>query len=887
MIFAKVVQSVSHTRAKAGKVKNMSNAPSSINQRANLSRSECAQRAADITLTDYRVHLDLSGAIAADARTFATSTEVTLISQSGKTWLDFLGEAVTSVVINGEETTVDWDGARISLTLPAGKEAHVKVEAIARYSRSGEGMHRFVDPADDRVYLYSQYEPADSRRVMAVMEQPDIKASFHFSAVAPASWKMWSNRPTNKVEDGPDGPNGPTRYFEFAPTLKQSSYLTAWVAGEYWEVHDDGAAGELELTLVARQSIADRLEREAEDIFAVTRGGLATFPTAFGMDYPWGQYVQAFVPEYNLGAMENPGCITFTESYLPRAAATHAQRRDRANTILHEMSHMWFGDLATPRWWDDLWLKESFAELMGAWASVAGTRYTDAWVPFAGDRKAWALMADQLPTTHPIMADIPDLEAAKLAFDGITYAKGAAALRQLFEFVGEEQFFAGARLYFQRHAFGATTLDDLLTALREASGKDTDQWAQQWLATTGPSTFLISRVREHLSPSLEFSQVDGEQRPHRFDVAFLTSQGRGKFAVGHIEEIRVPEKMSIQIPATLRGAWDDGKVIVVPDPASVTYAKFRLGPPSRTLALANLGTLADPMMRAVLRLIFWQDARDGRINPERFASAFSRAALLESDAGAIRSLLRYGVSALENFLPEAKQDYARQKFSERVLAGLVSAEHGSDAQKVWARALTQCARWGKVRFNEVAMIAHGAYPGLEDSHDIAWQARQALATNELLNEDELAAFRAADKTADGRIGYLAAYYAIPGSERRAEAWERARNDHDLSNDELDAIIEGAWMPRWSDQARATSENYFELLDQIWSEHSIEMASRVVQGFFPYAPESKGQRELARAQAWLAANASAAPGALVRIIREEADELRRRLECQRLALLSYR
>ena len=443
---------------------------------ANLNRSEVAERSRAISVAGYRVELDLRSAVDSAVKTFSTVTTIDLTSSVESTWLDFVGAAVDSVDVDGASIPVEYDGSRIVLRGLGGSNV-VRVAAHGHYSRSGEGLHRFVDDADDQTYLYTQYEPADARRVFACFEQPDLKAPFTFEVTAPDGWEVLSNQPATQTLSV-DGAQRVT----FAPTLPISTYITAIAAGPYHRVASSWSRGELtvELGALCRASLAPYLD--AENVFDITRQGLDFYAEYFDYPYPFGKYDQIFVPEYNLGAMENPGLVTFTEAYVFRGTATDEQHQRRANTILHEMAHMWFGDLVTMVWWDDLWLKESFADFMGSLVSAEATRFTDAWVAFAIKRKAWAYLQDQLPTTHPIVADIVDLEAAKLNFDGITYAKGASVLKQLVAFVGRDAFFEAARRYFKAHAFGNTTLVDLLDVLAETSGRDVREWAPNLVA---------------------------------------------------------------------------------------------------------------------------------------------------------------------------------------------------------------------------------------------------------------------------------------------------------------------------------------------------------------------------------------------------------------------
>jgi len=457
----------------------------------NLQRREAAERSALIRTTSYDISLDVRQAADPAVPGYTSRSVITFTAEPGaSTFLDFIGSHVHSVFLNGKGLPVEdvVDGARIRLdNLRA--ENQVTVTGTALYSRSGEGMHRFVDPADGQCYLYTQYEPADARRVFANFEQPDLKATYIFHVMAPAEWQVASNgAEVNRTLLTSDPA---TARWDFAPTLPMSTYITTVLAGPYFKAEDrwqatldDGTHLDIPLALYCRASMADSFDTQV--LFGLTKKGLDFFNRLFDFPYPWGKYDQAFVPEYNLGAMENPGLVTFTESYVFTSRATDAQYQARANTLLHEMAHMWFGDLVTMQWWDDLWLKESFADYMGTLAVDRATDWDTAWVNFANKRKAWAYVQDQLPTTHPVVADIPDLEAAKQNFDGITYAKGASVLKQLVAYVGFDAFIAGSRAYFRKHAYGNTSLADLLGALAAASGRDLSGWARQWLPWTSP-----------------------------------------------------------------------------------------------------------------------------------------------------------------------------------------------------------------------------------------------------------------------------------------------------------------------------------------------------------------------------------------------------------------
>ncbi|HWU28268.1 MAG TPA: aminopeptidase N, partial [Microbacterium sp.] len=635
---------------------------SSANVTANLSRDETAERAAHITVHSIRVELDLSGAPERARTGFPTVTTLNFDATATETWIDFIGESVSRVVVNGEEQDVRWDGARISIEgLKAQNE--VRVEAVAEYSRSGEGMHRFHDPVDGETYLYTQYEPADSRRVMACFEQPDMKAAYTFDVSAPAGWHVLSNQSAERVHEGIG-----VQRIEFAPTLPISSYITAVAAGPYARIDGEWSreGQHIDLGVLCRASLAEHLE--ADEILEVTRQGLDFFSDAFAYPYPWGKYDQIFVPEYNLGAMENPGLVTFTEAYINRGAATDAQRGGRANTILHEMAHMWFGDLVTMRWWDDLWLKESFADYMGSHASAAATRFTDAWARFANSRKAWAYRQDQLPTTHPIVADIPDLEAAKLNFDGITYAKGAAVLKQLVAFVGEDAFFEGARRYFAAHAFGNTTLDDLLDKLGEVSGQDLRAWSRAWLETSGVSALRLETDADGRRLLVQDGGAAGP-RPHRLRIG-LYDLDDGRLALRERIELGIDqERTEVEIP--------DADLTLLNDD-DLTYAKARLDERSLTAVEESLSTLEDDLVRGLVWSSLWNATRDGELAAVRYLEIVRRHAPAESNVALLTTVLLNAAFAVRHYVADDARDEQSRAWVDAAWSALQSADAGSD-----------------------------------------------------------------------------------------------------------------------------------------------------------------------------------------------------------------
>ncbi len=860
----------------------------------NLGRDEASARSALLATESYSVDLDLSGARTTDETTYPSTTTVvfTCNEPGASTFLDFIGDVV-GVELNGEalDPSTASDGARVRLP---GLAAHntVTVRGLARYSTSGEGLHRFVDPVDGETYLYTQYEPADARRVFACFEQPDLKASFTFAVVAPSDWTVASNGAEADVVAMEEFPT-PVSRWSFAPTLRISTYITTVLAGPYHRVADawTGRPGtkaeglEVPLALYCRRSLRSSLD-EAEN-FDTTKRGLDFFHEVFDYPYPFGKYAQAFVPEYNLGAMENPGLVTFTEDYLFRSAATEAQREARATTIMHEMAHMWFGDLVTMSWWDDLWLKESFADYMGSLAVAEATRWSSSWVSFANRRKAWAYVQDQLPTTHPIVADIPDLEAAKQNFDGITYAKGASVLKQLVAYVGRDAFFSAARQYFTRHAYANTTLADLLEVLTDATGQDLAAWSRAWLLTSGVPSLRaevtvddggrltgVAIVQDATDP------VTGEQqpRPHRIRVGLYRFDADGWLVRESSEAVTV-EGARTPVPALVGRTQPD--LLLVNDD-DLTYARISFDERSLSTLLSKVHRLRDPLARATCLGALWSSTRDAGLSVPAYLGAVLLAAPAETDVGVLQVLLANAHAAIETFAPAPQRPELHDRLGACLSDGLRTAHPGSDLQLVWARALALAARSATTSADAVRAVLDGEpVPGLRLDAELRWLFLQGLAAQGRILPGELEAEREADATASGRAEFTLASAAIPDAALKKATWEEAVHDDQLSNTLLSAAIEGfALGPR--DLLVSYEEPYFEMLRTVWGTRGIEMASRIVRGLYPRRQDlgsTPGSHPVVvRTDAWLTRNADA-PAALRRIIVEERDHLLRSLRAQ--------
>ena len=849
-----------------------------------LTRNEAAHRAGILDVLAIDVTVDLSGAQDSSQATYPVTSILTLTSCEERTFIDIVGQ-VSDVFLNGVEHPFEHDEDRVWVAgLPVGETITLEVRALAYYSRSGEGLHRYTDPEDAEVYLYTQFEPNDAHRAWPCIDQPDVKPAWTFHVIAPSSWVIFSNG----VEVAREEAGAGTARHDFSTTPPLSSYITALVAGP-WAVIDggtwsggacDGEHVELPLRLACRRTLARYLD--SDDVFEVTRAGLDFFHERYGVTFPWGSYDQIYVPEYNLGAMENPGCITFNESYISRSTPTFSERQRRANTTLHEMCHMWFGDLATPAWWDDLWLKESFAENQGASAIATSTKYTGEWANFAMNRKIWAYTQDQMPTTHPIAADIPDVAAAKTNFDGITYAKGAAVLRQLVAWVGENAFYEGARRYFDKHRFGATTLSDLLEALQAASRQELDSWKHAWLETSGPSTLSASWVTDPVGAITEFTlhqsgeACDAVLRPHRVTVSTWRAAG-GTLERTHAFDVRIDGESTPIDPQgvlAIPGGAASVDLVVVNDD-DLTYAISRLDERSTDVALTYVGTIEIPITRAVVWASLWNAVRDGLLDPRRFIVAVLGAVPAETEPAVRDRLLLFVSEALSAFLPGRH----RTEVHDQVLATTARLARETTDQDAWRSYMRACiaefaARGGEEFESTVAGLASS------DNPDIAWRARRALAARGLTNEEAIIAWRDADGSGEAARMSVEALASLPEESARAKAWASVRSDT-LSNDYLSATLAGLQSSSWEgnsgiDDALAHMRTY-------WESHTIGMSLRYVSGVLNLSVdidrEGSVEASVGALHSWLDANEDA-PTQLRRIVVEHLDDFQRRERVQR-------
>ena len=809
----------------------------------NLTREQAAERAAVLSVDNYSIELDLTdGAGAPGTTTFRSLTTVRFDATEGaSTFIDLIAKSVTSATLNGAPVDVSGytEDTGIALTGLAARNELV-VDAECLYTNTGEGLHRFVDPTDDAVYLYSQFETADAKRMFACFDQPDLKATFDVSVTAPESWKVISNGAEVQTAAAQPGQH------IFRTTPRMSTYLVALIAGPYaqWTDEYSDAHGTIPLGLYCRASLAEHMD--ADRLFTETKQGFGFYHDNFGVPYAFGKYDQLFVPEFNAGAMENAGAVTFLEDYVFRSKVTRYSYERRAETVLHEMAHMWFGDLVTMRWWDDLWLNESFATFASVLCQASATEYTNAWTTFANVEKSWAYRQDQLPSTHPIAADIPDLAAVEVNFDGITYAKGASVLKQLVAYVGQEPFLAGLRDYFREHAYGNATFDDLLAALEKSSGRDLSGWGAQWLKTTGlnimrpdfevaaDGTFTrFAVVQEGALPGA------GELRVHRLAIGVYDDDGSGKLVRTHRVEIDVDAAERTDVPELV--GVPRGKFVLVNDD-DLTYCSVRLDDESLSTVLERIGDITDSLPRTLVWSAAWEMTRQAELKARDFVALVQRGIAAETEVGVVQRLLMQAATALASYSePSWANERGWPDFANRLLELAREAEAGSDHQLAFVNALSsaQLSPWHTEVLTELldADPASVGLDGLVVDTDLRWRIVHALAAAGEIDSDGVEspfidAEARRDATAAGARQAAAARAARPQAEVKDQVWETVVHDDTVPNVTARAVIGGFAPLGQSDLLAPYVARYFAEVPQVWGRRSSEVAQTVVVGLYP-------------------------------------------------------
>jgi aminopeptidase N len=840
----------------------------------NLTRAEAAVRSALLAVDSYDVVLDLTS----DEKTFNAHTTVKFSAKTPEpTFIDVVAGSLTGATLNGTALDVSgFDGESLHL-IPAAGANVLAVDAVANYMNTGEGLHRFVDPADGEVYLYSQFETADARRMYACFDQPNLKATFTLTVEVPDHWEVISNNPVASKESIREGV---TRWI-FTTTPRISTYITALVAGPYHHVHDThvGAEKTIPLGIYCRKSLAEHLD--AEQIFTVTKQGFNFFEKEFGLAYPFDKYDQIAVAEFNAGAMENAGAVTFAEEFLVfRSKVTDRTYNWRANAILHEMAHMWFGDLVTMTWWDDLWLNESFAEWVSYLALARATRFTNSWTVFNAERKNWAYRQDQLSSTHPIVSDMIDLETVKTNFDGITYAKGASALLQLVAYVGEDNFIKGLRAYFAKYAWGNTTLNDLLAELEAASGRDLQPWVATWLKTAGVNTLrpeltisdgkytTVAIVQE--PPTIPENST--ELRPHRMSIG-LYDMTNGKLAKRRSAELDVTG-VRTEIPELAGERVAD---LVLVNDGDLSYAKIRFDDRSIATLRSNFENITDPLARALCSAAAWDMLRDAELTASDFVPLMLSGMQTETDIAIVQMAMSQMDSAVELYSAPAHRDALRLQQTEGLKSLLEQSEAGSDHQLAFARAYASAAAnvSDPVHLKVVEELLNGSLKGLVLDDDLRWHFLAALSSRGVIGETEIAVAVAKDNTASGVKSAAFARASMPTAEAKESAWAEAIACK-VPNHIQAALISGIQRANQRNLMEPFVDRFFESLIPTWTEQSFEMASNIAMRLYPIMVTK--QETLDATKTWLAK--PNIPAALYRLIAENRDALERALNAQK-------
>ncbi|MEI2268347.1 aminopeptidase N [Microbacterium sp. No. 7] len=839
----------------------------------NLTRIEAQERRATVETHSYDVTLDLT----TGDEVFESRSVIRFAATAGaSTFVDLIARGIREITLNGRtlDPSAVYADSRIALD-GLTDENELVVVADCEYTNTGEGLHRFVDPVDGEVYLYSQFEVPDSRRVFAVFEQPDLKATFRFTVTAPDAWKVVSNSPTPEPRPAGDG----VATWSFEPTPRISSYITALVAGPYEQVFSELTSSDgrtIPLGVYARKSLWQYLD--ADYVFEKTRQGFAYFEDKFGVPYPFAKYDQLFVPEFNAGAMENAGAVTFTETYVFRSKVTDAVKERRVVTILHELAHMWFGDLVTMKWWNDLWLNESFAEWASTIATAEATEWTEAWTTFNAMEKTWAYRQDQLPSTHPVFAEINDLEDVQVNFDGITYAKGGSVLKQLAAWVGIEAFFAGVSAYFQKNAWGNTELSDLLVELEATSGRELTTWSKKWLETAGVNTLApeirvdgdgtITRFAIVQTAPADYPTI----RPHRLGVGFYSLQADALVRTHHVELdvdgdlTEAPELVGLTQPDLVLLNDDD-----------LAYAKIRLDELSLKTATAHLSKISDPLARSLVWGAAWDQTRDAEASASEYIDLVLQNIGTETESTTVRTTLGQLQLAANSYVSPEKRDAARQRVADGLWDLARDAEAGSDSQlqfvTAYASAAATAADWervGQLRSGELTL------PGLDIDADLSWALLVSLAAGGVVSAADIDDALASDNTAKGGEFAAQARAALPTVDAKRAAWASLIDNADLPNTVVRSAAAGFVHPAGIEALGDFVGAYFDMLLPVWESRTYQIAQYLIVGLFPAPLANTALRDATRG--WLADHRDA-PAALRRLVNENLAGVERALSVQ--------
>ncbi|MEU8710530.1 MULTISPECIES: aminopeptidase N [unclassified Streptomyces] len=756
-----------------------------------LTRDEAQSRAELLDVHRYTIDLDLT----TGDETFDSRTVIRFTARSdGDTFVEMKPVELRSVSLDGQPLdpgALDQD--RLPLKNLTAGEHELRVDATMRYSRTGEGMHRFTDPTDDETYVYTQLFLDDIQRVFAAFDQPDLKAVFELTVKAPEDWTVLANGVTEDLGEG---------RWRAAPTPLISTYLVAVAAGPWHSVRTEHRG--LPFGIHCRRSLAPHLDADAEEILDITRACYDRYHEKFEEPYPFDSYDQAFVPEFNAGAMENPGLVTFRDEFVYRSAVTDTERQTRAMVIAHEMAHMWFGDLVTLRWWDDIWLNESFAEYMGYQTLTEATRFTDTWVDFGVARKAWGYDADQRPSTHPVAPEaVDDTAAALLNFDGISYAKGASALRQLVAWMGEKDFLAGINIHFRRHRFGNATLADFIDSLAAATDRDVHAWADAWLRTTGVDT-LTPVLATAPDGTRALTVEHAGSRPHRIRVGVydrdLTDAGG----------LTLRERVDLDIPQTAPQTLGKRPALLLLNDGDLTYTKVRFDADSAKAVRADLSGLPDPLTRAVVWNALRDAVRDGELPAADYLETARVHLPRETDLALVQGVLAFTtVHVADRYLRPEDRPAALATVS-ALCRDLIRRTEDGDNPGLRLIAVRHFIRAAAQPDTIAAWLADGTVPGgPELDPELRWRILSRLAVLGATDEAQIAAELARDPSASGQEGAARCRAALPDPAAKARAWEAMFGGDDLSNYLFTATAQGFWHPEQADLVREYVPRYYQ------------------------------------------------------------------------------
>lgn len=855
---------------------------------ANLTRVEAEERKSIVQYPiQYSVDLDLTQG----DTTFVSTSTIQFGAKAGEsTFLDLIADEVTAVTVNGEsvEPSEVFADSRIALN-NLRERNEVVVTALCRYSTTGEGLHRSVDPSDGNVYLYSQFEVPDARRVYAVFDQPDLKAVFTFSVLAPQSWIVTSNMPVERTEDTDqmtlDGTLGTkpaehAKRWTFAPTPTMSSYLTAICAGPYaeWRTtyqNEDGRT--IPMAQYCRQSLKDDFAKDVDYLFDITKKGFAFYAKTWGVPYPYAKYDQIYVPEYNAGAMENIGMVTIRDSYVFSSKVTDALAERRVVTVLHELAHMWFGDYVTMKWWNDLWLNESFAEFTSTLATAEATEWHDAWATFCSGEKSWALNQDQLSTTHPIVAPINDLNDTYVNFDGITYAKGASVLKQLVAYVGRDKFFEGINHYLYRHAYSNATLNDLLTELEGTSGRDLKTWSAQWLEQAGINTIAtdLHTAQDGTISELTLHQFAPTDHPvlreHRLAVGFYNEdEESGKV----VRTDRIELDVAGEATTVTGAAGKPRPQFLLTNDDDLTYTKLRFDDESLAFATANLYRFDDALARAVIWLALWDMTRDGELAASDFIDTTLKLLSTETESTTFRYALACLSTTVWHYTDRTKRAAIAQHTAQALLDLAKQAPAGSDMQfQLISAYLTYGVEGDSAFADTVRGLLSGSrvLEGLELDNNFRWSLVRALSSINAIDEEDIQRELEKKDTTENREFALAARAARATADAKAWAWNEALHDEVLTNSQLESVASGFASTPSPELAEPYVKEYFDSAEWIWNHKTFHMAEALLEGLYPRYADPATLVELG--DKWLASHADA-DNALRRLISANVESSHR-------------